>query len=125
MLWLQLTLLSLPCSQLGSLGTDDALAGELDSRGYCLKLSQETACCRLHIAPQFTLMRIIYIYIAPVIPEDLCCLASRTPRAPQPAASCQAGGHRVMGREHFGRPVTSFVLYGPGCSPSSRLVLCL
>lgn len=39
-MWLQLTLLSLPCSQLGSLGAEDALTGEPDRNGYCVKLSQ-------------------------------------------------------------------------------------
>lgn len=38
---------------------------------YTLKLSPGTVCCKHHIVPQSTLMRMIYIYIAPFIPKDL------------------------------------------------------
>lgn len=42
----------------------------------------QPACCKLCTVPQITLMRIIYIYIAPVIPEDLSALQAEHPGLP-------------------------------------------
>lgn len=46
---------------------------------HALELSPGTVRCKHHIVPQFTLMRMIYIYIAPFIPEDLSASQTKMP----------------------------------------------
>lgn len=45
--------------------------GEIIHKQTPLKLSPGIVLCKHCIVPQFTLMRMIYIYIAPFIPMDL------------------------------------------------------
>lgn len=65
-----------------------------------LKLSRGTVRCKHRIVPQFTLMRTIYIYIAPFIPKDL--------RVPHRLNTHGSGAARRAGLWHSqpGRKIT-------------------